>query len=1264
MSELADVTHKSHREHKTGRKAEKKKLQKEKKSNNASERPQNPKAFTFNSAIGAERRFRRKQDLTTKKTHIPYVDRTPIEPPPILVAVVGPPKVGKSLLIHCLIKNFTRDPPKDIKGPVTVVSGKKQRITFVECNNDLNSMIDIAKVADLVLLLADASFGFEMEIFEFLNICQVHGMPKIMGVLTHLDLIKDSTKLKKTKKVLKHRFWTEVYNGAKLFYLSGQIHNEYLRNEVKNLARFISVMKFRQLTWRSSHPYILADRVEDMTDPETIKRSPKVDRTVCFYGYMRGCPLRKDSSVHIPGVGDLRVKDVSFLPDPCPLPETLKKRALIEKERLVYAPFSGAGGIIYDKDAVYVELGGSHSFKEQENELISGMIDTAGTLDEKLEMSELKLFSDSKAILSKEVDEVFGKQQENVFDNGRMRRKVVFNDDDDDGNDNGDGQESDEDEDDDDDDEDEDEDEDENDKREKRSRVLERIDEGDEDAENIDDDDEELGENSDKSLNNGNSKSLSMKVGEEEEEDDDEDDDNEEDVDDDQEEGDKNCKYSLKRKFQKKDDNSDEKSKESNKKLKISDDESSDLELQNSSTNKENAQANSPIKRVKKNPTSELSKKISETLKSLKKKNLGDQNEDEESDEMSDDDSDGSVEDMEADGDRRWTRTAEEASREFENRRRNVRSLMKLVYDVEQVKSAEKEDEEEGDEVAGIFRVITEKQKKKIEGRELEDQEDTVFYSLEPPSEEETAKRSQDARAFLIQGWKESEDANELLKLENLKEDDEEEVFGDFEDLETGEKFDAKTDNPAPKERPKDEDEERKKLLEKKRKIKQQFDALYDDAETQNFYEALKRDVEKQAELNKTEFDGLDDYVRVQVEGFRPGMYVRVEIGSVPCELLDNFNPTYPLILGGLLRGEENIGLVQTKFKKHRWYPKILKTRDPVVLSVGWRRFQTIMIYAKLEDNMRQRMLKYTPKHLTCMGHFWGPITPQGTGVLAVQDINSRSKGFRIVATGSVAELDKNTRIVKKLKLIGEPKKIYKKTAFIGGMFNSQLEVAKFEGAKIKTVSGIRGLIKRAEKTPGWFRATFEDKIQLSDIVFCRTWVRIEVPHYYNPVINLLLPHGKKNEWRGMRTVSELKKANNIKAKPEDFKDSLYTPIERQPKVFQPLRIPKGLQKALPYRDKPKLRPLEVNHRSQYSERRVAVVRSKEEESRSDLIKRIRALYSYKEKKAKAEMSKRMAERKKLLDAEEMKRLKKGKQLKKQIFSTLSKMDAKNKNSR
>lgn len=98
------------------------------------------------------------------------------------VAVVGPAKVGKTTLIQNLIKHWAKQPLKLVKGPVTIVTGKKRRITIIECNNDINSMIDLAKVADLILLMIDASFGFEMEIFEFLNICQVKNCKKSIGI--------------------------------------------------------------------------------------------------------------------------------------------------------------------------------------------------------------------------------------------------------------------------------------------------------------------------------------------------------------------------------------------------------------------------------------------------------------------------------------------------------------------------------------------------------------------------------------------------------------------------------------------------------------------------------------------------------------------------------------------------------------------------------------------------------------------------------------------------------------------------------------------------------------------------------------------------------------------------------------------------------------------------------------------------------------------------------------------------------------------------
>ena len=75
--------------------------------------------------------------------------------------------------------------------------------------------------------------------------------------------------------------------------------------------------------------------------------------------------------------------------------------------------------------------------------------------------------------------------------------------------------------------------------------------------------------------------------------------------------------------------------------------------------------------------------------------------------------------------------------------------------------------------------------------------------------------------------------------------------------------------------------------------------------------------------------------------------------------------------------------------------------------------------------------MKYTPDHLHCTAHFWGPVTPQGTGLLALQSVSAGTAAFRVAATGTVLDLDKSAQVVKKLKLVGTPNKVMKKTAFI-----------------------------------------------------------------------------------------------------------------------------------------------------------------------------------------------------------------------------------------
>ncbi len=103
------------------------------------------------------------------------------------------------------------------------------------------SQIDLAKVADLALVMIGAKYGFEMETFEFINIMQNHGFPKVVGVLTHLDEFPENKVVRKKKKEFKARFWQEVYDGVKLFYFSGLQYGRYPKNEVMNLARHIAV---------------------------------------------------------------------------------------------------------------------------------------------------------------------------------------------------------------------------------------------------------------------------------------------------------------------------------------------------------------------------------------------------------------------------------------------------------------------------------------------------------------------------------------------------------------------------------------------------------------------------------------------------------------------------------------------------------------------------------------------------------------------------------------------------------------------------------------------------------------------------------------------------------------------------------------------------------------------------------------------------------------------------------------------------------------
>ena len=965
------------------------------------------------------------------------------------------------------------------------------------------------------MLMIDGNYGFEMETMEFLNVLSASGMPgNVFGILTHLDLFRKQETLKLQKKRLKHRFWSELYQGAKLFYLSGVVNGRYPDREIMNLSRFLSVMKNpRPLVWRNSHPYCLADRFLDITPPTDIEQNPKCDRTVALYGYLRGTNFPAGGSrVHIPGVGDLTVTSTEALPDPCPTPfaekavekaSGKKKRTRLgEKQKILYAPMSDVGGVLVDKDAVYIDVKtatfdpeADYSEKGLGEQMMIGLQGGRKLLGE--DDGNFRLFKDGEVVDRKALED-------DTADTGRRSQRKA------------------------------------------RAADAEEVD--DEDLEGIDSDDEELQQDHSDA-------------------DDDEDDTGFLDTN-----GPPNGKLKVSRK---------EKDADTVEDVAFADSDSDLGSISGDEPDLEDLEGD-----------------------------LDSQDSDE------DDIEDGA----------RWKANLQENAAKLHGRKRpyRVTDLAKMMYNMdlapeEVIKKwggdEEEEDiDEEGDEDDGFFSKRTADDAANAEDRYIPK---FNYQELEEKWEDEENVEALMGRfATGHMNGKGGDDDEENDDFEGFDEDDEGD--GEFEDLETGEKHGGETEETGAEAEANSIEAEREKNARRKEELKLRFEEedregfMNDKADARkegdkeeefgedDWYDAQKAMIQKQLDINRAEFDQLDELSRVRVEGHKAGTYARIVLEKVPYEFSAHFNPRFPVLIGGLTPTEERFGFVQIRIKRHRWHKKILKTNDPLIFSLGWRRFQTTPIYSISDSRTRNRMLKYTPEHMHCFGTFYGPLVAPNTGFVCIQSLSNKTPGFRIAATGVVLNVDESTEIVKKLKLTGHPYKIFKNTAFIKDMFKSSLEIAKFEGASIRTVSGVRGQIKRALSKPeGNFRATFEDKILMSDIVFLRAWYPIKPRRFYNTVTNLLNPatpdqEGESTSWQGMRLTGVVRYENGI-ATPSE-KNSAYRPVVRETRVFNPLRVPRKLAADLPF--KSQIATTKPQKKQTYMQKRAVVLGGEEKKAR------------------------------------------------------------------
>ncbi|XP_026431239.1 ribosome biogenesis protein BMS1 homolog [Papaver somniferum] len=194
---------------------------------------------------------------------------------------------------------------------------------------------------------------------------------------------------------------------------------------------------------------------------------------------------------------------------------------------------------------------------------------------------------------------------------------------------------------------------------------------------------------------------------------------------------------------------------------------------------------------------------------------------------------------------------------------------------------------------------------------------------------------------------------------------------------------------------------------------------------------------------------------------------------------------------------------MQARLKRHDWHMKLLKAGDPITVSAGWRRYQTIPIYASELDSKQYEIAKYTPQYEHCLAMFWGPPAPPYTRIAVAQ---GNKEEFRITATAIVLDPKHPTKIVKESKWIGKPHKILKRRAALI-KFTPDTDVAKFIGETIRTGTHIWGKITEATKREGIARCTFSSRIDMRDTVFMRVIRQVEAPPRFLYPLAAVEPH-------------------------------------------------------------------------------------------------------------------------------------------------------------
>lgn len=248
----------------------------------------------------------------------------------------------------------------------------------------------------------------------------------------------------------------------------------------------------------------------------------------------------------------------------------------------------------------------------------------------------------------------------------------------------------------------------------------------------------------------------------------------------------------------------------------------------------------------------------------------------------------------------------------------------------------------------------------------------------------------------------------------------------------------------------------------------------------------------------------ISDYKRAvkQVEadsstgGIKPGTRVHVHLRSVPRSLHESHDPKRPLAMYSLLRQEQKRSVVQCSISLRSDESEALKSKSELIMQCGPRRFVVNPIFSPAGNtpNNVHKFLRYLHPGQTAVASFIAPITWGPVPVSFFRSAARPDDPLELVATGTCLPPSVSRVVAKRVILTGHPYKIHKKLVTIRYMFFNADDVNWFKALPLWTRRGRSGFIKESLGTHGYFKATFDAKINPQDAVgvslYKRVWPR------------------------------------------------------------------------------------------------------------------------------------------------------------------------------